>query len=57
MNILDELDNFINQTCIVKRNNKWLFKFFADGQIFDFPKLFQYGILPQLPRRLLYHSR
>jgi len=26
---------------------KWLFKFFADGQIFDFPKLFQYGILPQ----------
>ena len=27
---------------------KWLFKFFADGQIFDFPKLFQYGILPQL---------
>ena len=29
---------------------KWLFKFFADGQIFDFPKLFQYGILPQSPR-------
>ena len=27
---------------------KWLFKFFLDGQIFDFPKLFQYGILPQL---------
>ncbi|MEQ8971720.1 MAG: IS630 family transposase [Coleofasciculus sp. C1-SOL-03] len=26
---------------------KWLFKFFADGQIFDFPKIFQYGILPQ----------
>lgn len=26
---------------------KWLFKFFADGQIFDFPKLYQYGILPQ----------
>lgn len=26
---------------------KWLFKFFADGQIFDFPKLFQYGTLPQ----------
>ena len=26
---------------------KWLFKFFVDGQIFDFPKLFQYGILPQ----------
>ena len=26
---------------------KWLFKFFAAGQIFDFPKLFQYGILPQ----------
>ena len=33
---------------------KWLFKFFADGQIFDFPKLFQYGILPQPPRELLY---
>ena len=32
---------------------KWLFKFFADGQIFDFPKLFQYGILPQPPRGLL----
>jgi transposase len=27
---------------------KWLFKFFADGQIFDFPKLFYYKILPQL---------
>ncbi len=26
---------------------KWLFKFFADGQIFDFPKLFQYGIWPE----------
>ncbi|EDX71110.1 hypothetical protein MC7420_4297 [Coleofasciculus chthonoplastes PCC 7420] len=26
---------------------KWLFKFFADGQIFDFPKIFQYGKLPQ----------
>ncbi|MDE5092684.1 MAG: IS630 family transposase, partial [Trichodesmium sp. St11_bin5] len=26
---------------------KWLFKFFADGQIFNFPKLFQYEILPQ----------
>ena len=33
---------------------KWLFDFFADGQIFDFPKLFQYGILPQPPRGLLY---
>ena len=33
---------------------KWLFKFFVDGQIFDFPKLFQYGILPQPPRELLY---
>ena len=32
---------------------KWLFEFFADGQIFYFPKLFQYGILPQPPRRLL----
>ena len=26
---------------------KWLFKFFIDGQIFDFPKLFQYEFLPQ----------
>ena len=26
---------------------KWLFKFFADGQIFNFPKLFQYEVLPQ----------
>ena len=26
---------------------KWLFKFFADGQIFDFLKLFHYGILPE----------
>ena len=32
-----------------------LFIFFADGQIFDFPKLFQYGILPQPPRELLYN--
>jgi hypothetical protein len=35
---------------------KWLFNFFADGQMFDFPKLFQYGILPQPPRGLLYIS-
>ena len=33
---------------------KWLFKFFADGQIFDFPKLFQYGILSQSSRGFLY---
>lgn len=26
---------------------KWLFKFFLDGEIFDFPKLYQYGIMPQ----------
>lgn len=26
---------------------KWLFKFFADGQVFDFPKLSSYGIFPQ----------
>ena len=32
---------------------KWLFEFFADGQMFDFPKLFQYGIWPQPPRGLL----
>ncbi len=25
-----------------------LFKFFADGQIFDFPKLHHYGVLPQV---------
>ena len=87
MNIIDELDDFINQTkseqewlinctkfapnapeqnpvediwlqaknfiqqfyhlCSSLRVVKWLFKFFADGQIFNFPKLFQYGILPQ----------
>ncbi len=33
---------------------KWLFKFLVDGQNFDFSKLFQYGILPQPPRGLLY---
>ena len=32
---------------------KWLFKFFADGQIFNFPKLFQYGIFPQPPSAIL----
>ena len=32
---------------------KCLFEFFPDGQIFDFPKLFQYGFFPQPPRRLL----
>jgi putative transposase len=26
---------------------KWLFKFFTDGQIFDFPKLYEYRIMPQ----------
>lgn len=26
---------------------KWLFKFFANGQIFDFPKAFEYAPLPQ----------
>ena len=43
-------DHFCSSFKIVK----WLFKFFADGQIFDSPKLFQYGILPQQPRELLY---
>jgi len=41
--------NFCSSFKIVK----WLFKFFADVQIFDFPKLFQYGILPQPSRILL----
>ena len=42
--------NFIRQfyhLCSYFKVVKWLFRFFADGQIFDFPKLFQYGILPQ----------
>ena len=42
--------NFIRQTVHFVSSFKvvkWLFKFFADGQIFDFPKLFQYGILLQ----------
>ncbi len=42
--------NFIRQfyhLCSSFKIVKWLFKFFADGQIFDFPKLFQYRILPQ----------
>jgi hypothetical protein len=26
---------------------KWLFKFFLDDEIFDFPKLNQYGNMPQ----------
>lgn len=26
---------------------KWLFEFFANGQIFDFPKAFEYTTLPQ----------
>lgn len=26
---------------------KWLFEFFAHGQIFDFPKAFEYTLLPQ----------
>lgn len=43
--------NFIRQfyhLCDSFKVVKGLFKFFADGQIFDFPKLFYYGILPQL---------
>ena len=32
---------------------KCLFEFFPDGQIFDFPKLFQHRILLQLSRGLL----
>ena len=32
--------------CSSSKIVKWLFKFFTDGQTFDFPKLFQYGILP-----------
>ncbi|NEP89772.1 MAG: IS630 family transposase, partial [Okeania sp. SIO2C2] len=38
-----QFDHLCNSLKVVK----WLFKFFADGQIFDFPKLFQYGILPE----------
>jgi transposase len=45
-----QVKNFIRQfyhLCKSFKVVKWLFKFFADGQIFDFPKLYQYGILPQ----------
>jgi len=43
--------NFLRQfahLCDSFKMVKWLFKFFADGQIFDFPKLFYYQGLPQL---------
>lgn len=42
--------NFIRQfyyLCDSFKVVKGLFKFFAEGQIFDFPKLYHYGILPQ----------
>ena len=42
-NFMIAFDHLCNSFKIVK----WLFKFFTDGQIFDDPKLFQYGILPQ----------
>jgi len=45
-----QVKSFIRQVyylCSSFKIVKWLFKFFADGQIFDFPKIFQYGILPQ----------
>ena len=42
-NLIRQFDHLCSSFKIVK----WLFKFFADGQIFDFPKLFQYGILLQ----------
>ena len=45
-----QVKSFIRQfyyLCSSFKIVKWLFKFFADGQIFDFPKIFQYGILPQ----------
>ena len=40
--------------CSFLKKVKWLFNFFVDGQIFDFPKLFQYENLPQPIGRLLY---
>ncbi|NMG58854.1 IS630 family transposase [Geitlerinema sp. P-1104] len=43
--------NFIRQfyhLCTSFKMVKGLFKFFADGQIFDFPKLSHYAVLPQL---------
>lgn len=45
-----QVKNFLRQfyhLCKSFKTVKWLFKFFADGQIFNFPKLSQYGILPQ----------
>lgn len=45
-----QVKNFIRKfyhVCQSFKVVKWLFEFFADGQIFDFPKLYRYGILPQ----------
>ena len=45
-----QVKSFIRQfghLCSSFKVVKWLFKCFADSQIFNFPKLFQYGILPQ----------
>ena len=42
-----QIKNFIRQfyhLCKSFKRVKWLSKFFADGQIFDFPKLSEYGI-------------
>ena len=47
--LIGEFDHLCSSFKIVKL----LFKFFADGQIFNFSQLFQYGILPQPMRGLL----
>ena len=48
--LITTFDNLCSFLKIVK----WLFNFFVDGQIFDFPKLFQYENLPQPIGGLLY---
>ncbi|NES83567.1 MAG: hypothetical protein F6K10_20355 [Moorea sp. SIO2B7] len=37
----------LSYLCTSFKRVKWLFMFFTDGQIFEFPKLNKYGIPPQ----------
>jgi transposase len=34
--------------CHSFKSVKWLFQFFADGQVFEFPKIHEYGLFTQL---------
>jgi len=43
--------NFIRKfrpLCHSFKSVKWLFQFFADGQVFEFPKIHEYGLFTQL---------